>query len=1148
MKTRIITFAMAMLCMSLMAQVFQLENTANLHLTLNGKNIIDHEYCSLFASNPFEKSKKRHEKNKEMEIFNTYGQIGDFPFRREIAIKKAGEEIEINFQAFCPAYSQNPPSDGLVYGINIPFSTIEGCSFTAINGRSYSTKEITGKFLPGEYDNLLKAKIRYLFVTLKSGENISIDCDPKGVNCDADYAPDCSVGLWNVSRIGDSLRISVGFGTPFYGGNVSGKLLISKATMEDYDTHHSRRSFDYFTEFTPERNYAFGAYEHGKQYQQAGIDTYSEETGYGWRNPTGLRGKNYAPQGALYSAVWGNAPATFTMSGLRKGFHIVTVAASAADTPAGPFDIKCNGKVYGEKIVIPKNTVKLLSFGLWIEDGIADISFIGKNWCVSTIGNILLQSSDEDYTFRRGFWASKKGPYPTVLLSSKSYAKEPKYSTRLDSYPLPVQGQEAKGTPKTLEYPQCHAEFDNPDDDWRYGAMIASFGPANYGNFDEFEKGDKLQKRIDDLKKNNVNTVLVNGMLSRHTYESHLPRVNKMLGRITKEAHKNNMIVVDHIDYSLLWNKDGGFRVMVENLPFLLTNIKTNMPTSGFCVGNKHATKAFIDNLEKVVKTTGIDGIMIDEACYHGESYCGCGECRRAFYEETGWQLPVNELSPDLFNRDSQLWSVWLKWRQKHVGDFWYDMKSRMKKINKQFVAMGYTTHYGLTSNYATIQHGAAIEQSARGWDFIGTEIMSRNSYACYRPIQAYRKMKNFLKNTSNVPTFGLVYSATNCWDIEYFGWAMNMLNGQSTWGDCYEPPAGKAKYHSFVPATGNFDLKNAKSKAKIVFVFSSLSNDFPRRIGYTNQLLGNSTALNTQHIEHEFISSMGLTDEILSQFSMLVLDNTENISDEDIKKALDFASKGGTLVLTHRVAQADGAAVLQDGKWPFTPILKGLAPNLATSEMITAIEMDGVTTVPERPIPSVRITDVPKELKTYGTATCKNGTTQPFIIEMPYGNGRIIYTPLAIGHHCRMTEVTVGQTVPDDWELAPKCLEACTRFWNAIITDENPWNPGNTPEAVLTGLFEVNGTQTVIAFLNATGSNTKNGMVIPGVLDANPFPHPEEDLVFSIKRNDVTTAYATSPDFEGKRPLKFTKLQNGETQITLPKELLNVFTVVFAE
>ena len=85
-----------------------------------------------------------------------------------------------------------------------------------------------------------------------------------------------------------------------------------------------------------------------------------------------------------------------------------------------------------------------------------------------------------------------------------------------------------------------------------------------------------------------------------------------------------------------------------------------------------------------------------------------------------------------------------------------------------------------------------------------------------------------------------------------------------------------------------------------------------------------------------------------------------------------------------------------------------------------------------------------------------------------------------------------------------------------------------------------------MVHFLNATGSRYKVGETIPAVLKGNSFPQLEKDIVFTIP-GDFRKARAASPDFEGFKDLPCQR-QSGQLQVTLPKELLKVYTIVHLE
>ena len=81
--------------------------------------------------------------------------------------------------------------------------------------------------------------------------------------------------------------------------------------------------------------------------------------------------------------------------------------------------------------------------------------------------------------------------------------------------------------------------------------------------------------------------------------------------------------------------------------------------------------------------------------------------------------------------------------------------------------------------------------------DFLGTEIMTRNVLEASRAVMSYRKLKNSLHRAFGAPIYGLVYPEGD-WDLAYFGWALNNMNGQITWEHVGACPPGKSDYHQF--------------------------------------------------------------------------------------------------------------------------------------------------------------------------------------------------------------------------------------------------------------------------------------------------------------------------------------------------------------
>lgn len=1143
---------MTMLCgavMSIAAQTLELIDGDALGVRLGDNILVSGEEIKLYGDTGIATPQCSTDEIDGAIVKNLYGEESGYKFRREIVLREdnAGIEgapkvVEINIQNLSPAYDDAHQDKRFKYGIKIPFEKLVGAEYTIIDGRASGLTETKGSFSDTANGGLSLNTARSIYINGALG-NIMIDCDPKGINCHGDYGPTAVVGRWNVKRVGENLEIYLLFSPKFYGGSVSGKLLIAQAGADAYDIRHAVRSYSYFQHLPAVSSYAFASDKHGAWYTSAQTEVFDADKGYGWLDNAGMASEKYAEQGALYAAVHGEFPATFMMSAKRPGFHLITVAASAGDKAVGPFAIGCNSKKYAENVTVEPKTVKTITFGAWIENGSAAISFEpseGGSWCVSTISDQLLQSSAEDYTFRRGFWFKHGGPFPGIMYRDESYAKEPAYGVKIETYERPEPGTEMSAPLKQMAYPTAYAEFDNPEEDWRWKATISPLGPGNNGTFDEYSNPEKLLRRLDELKEKKIKVLMTNGLLSRHTFESHEERVNKFLCEVTKLSHERGINVVDHIDFSLLWNEDGGFRNMVERMPHLLVTIDNHQVERGLCLTNPNCTEYFMSRLEKLYRESGMDGLMVDEACFQLPELCGCEHCRKAFHEATGWYLPVDELSP-LLASNSDFWKVWCKWRQKQCGDFFYDLKVRLKAINPKVVFMGYTTHYGLTSTYGTLNQGQAIEQSARTWDFIGTEIMSRNIYASYRSVNTLRKVKNFLKNTYGCPTFGLVYSVGGDWGIQYFGWALNNLNGQSTWeiiGN--EIPKGKADYKLFTPERGNMSLRTAKDMSKVAMVFSAICRDWPKNMSYPPDLLGYSQMLSALHIPHEFLGDPALTVDSLAKYDVLLLNNTMNMADSAVKSALQFAENGGTLMLTCRTAIGDGNGKAVE-KWPFEEVL-GINPLDGKIKKAVAFVWDDDEYKVEAPVFVQEYKGNTDGLQLSGEATLENGQTVPVLMERAWGKGRIIYTPFAFGVNLNMNEFTAQK--PMTFEPLPVSETLLKNILKKTIGNATPWHPGNTPENVVTGIFK-DGEEVIVHFLNASGANVKKGDMVPAVIPEDGFPQLAEDIMFSVKKEDVTEVYAASPDFEGNVPLSFVNGEDGTCMITLPADKLQVYTLV---
>ena len=432
---------------------------------------------------------------------------------------------------------------------------------------------------------------------------------------------------------------------------------------------------------------------------------------------------------------------------------------------------------------------------------------------------------------------------------------------------------------------------------------------------------------------------------------------------------------------------------------------------------------------------------------------------------------------------------------------------------------------------------------------------MPRNIFAVYRSVAAFRRLKNYFHHSFGLPVYGEVYTGGDYWNNAYFGWALNNLNGQSTWGMSPHPTLkpGDSDYRLFTREKGNIDRRKATTLSRVAVYFSPISRDWPQLSSYVTSVLGYSMAMNDMHLEHDFITNVNFNDQTLAKYKVLIMNNNLCMTDEEVAQALRFAENGGVLFLSLRAGFKDGNGVLR-GKWAFADVFGGMVPVFGRNVMYPKMALEGREYLFEKPVLGVRVQKLPKDIKRIGELFLEGAARpEPAMVVARHGKGHVVYTPLDFGTTIWVPEQMVGQVF--EGMRYPVCQEAAVtlhkQLAEAIGLEESAyscWNAGNTPESVLTGLFQEDGNY-ILHFLNAGGSRMKPGEKIPPCLPEPFFPAIEEDIrfvVFSGAKKPVAV-YAVSPDFEGRIPLD-AKLEGMYLSITLPRQYMKAYTLVHVD
>ena len=168
-----------------------------------------------------------------------------------------------------------------------------------------------------------------------------------------------------------------------------------------------------------------------------------------------------------------------------------------------------------------------------------------------------------------------------------------------------------------------------------------------------------------------------------------------------------------------------------------------------------------------------------------------------------------------------------------------------------------------------------------------------------------------------------------------------------------------------------------------------------------------------------------------------------------------------------------------------------------------------------------------------------------PAVLEKSYGKGKFIHhaamlgAPLADGEYRYNSKYTFKLDVNLD------------NFYKAVLKKEfAPFNSGfstDAPEKVYTTYYRSDDAE-IIHLLNASGANPQIGQVLKVTCPEEPFPVVAQDIKVTIPAPEsITGVYAVSPDFEGRKTLKY--VQNGKNiTITLDKGLLKAYTVIWVK
>ncbi|MBE6380779.1 MAG: hypothetical protein E7047_07605 [Lentisphaerae bacterium] len=1075
------------------------------------------------------------------QVFNRWCKNYDGNFREELAVSQDGKLVELSFQSFFESYSPAIMKKPIVsYMLELPYSAVAGMRYKALTGRVSNTKVIEGEFPADVNANMKGFAARFVALEGKDGRQMVIDFNPQGVgDYHSDYGINAFKGLWTVVKVKDKVRLFYECDPDEWGGPMTSKVRFYTGSWADYDKTHAMNFFNWGYPFNPEKQYSFGAAKTSKIYTKLATGKFDGQVG--WTAGSDLKVVNENPSGARYSSVTGKN-GKIRVANLRHALYWVTVGSGNLKGSPKQFQLKFNNVSFNNDIKVPTGQFVTAGMPIWIgEDGILDVELAG-DFQISTLALQCLVARAEDMNFERSFYLTD-GFEPSVLYKRDQYTEKPVFAQRVESFTLPVPGKETAGQLKSLPLKSnALKSAEQPGADWRYNSVIQTFGPNNAGTLHDFNAPGTLERRVKELKDNNVNVIITNGMLSRHTYYAHMPRIKENMKRYADEAHKQGLRLMDHQDVTLLWNVDAGFRAASERFDELQMQFDHQLPSPYFCFNNPKFKQHYFEYIKDYVQYTNVDAIMFDEVMMM-DNCCTCAYCREKFHKDTNWFVPADDTALFTGSEGAKLRKVWNYWRMVQVGDFFTELRAEINKVKPDFSIVAYVTHYCFTSRYSSIGYGLDIVQMSRAVDFPGTEITTRNVLRGARCVNALRRSKSMLNLAYGTPVWGLIGSGGKSYQVVYAGWAINNMNGHSTWiNDPSRPPAGEKHFLNF--ADRNMNVKQARSVAEVALLFSSNSRDFGGGFNYSSELMGTAQTLGSMHVPYDVIGEMSLNAQALSKYKVLVLGCSSALSDANGDAIKEFARNGGTVYLTTTAGWEDEFGNSRK-KWLFYDVFNhDINRKFTRPKTIT-----DPTTGKEVQLkfePYYCHPDYTKAGPRPGSALlwARNANNQryPLMVKKSYGKGTFYYQPITLALHLNAPEGYVGKKF--DFEIDPWLDNLYRDLLAKIIGDANIWQV-EAPDLVLTSIYKQDNSL-YCHFFNATLGPVKKGEVIPFGVPDPAFPALEKDITFTIKSAQPARVVAISPDFDGEKALSTSyDAARNALSVTLNKELLKAYTIV---
>ncbi len=1067
-------------------------------------------------------------------VFNLWHPVDSFRYRLEAVLSADGGAAEFSTVTEWPAYSGSRASHQM--SLLIPWEALgEKAAFEGYRGFARGVNLRRGTLARGRAFET--SMWRFLTLRLAGGRAISLDCNPIGPGeCCASYPTGIIRGGARVAVTDDGVRLTFPNGLDSFGGMTGAKMRLRLGGMENYDQDHAMRSFRYMETIPASRLLCFGAARHGKAFAAADDGAFTARRGFGWTAGRGSLRRIEFGSGAYYSHYQGK-DARFRLAGLKRGLHLITVGAGNPNGTANEFSVTVNGQELLARRQIQAGRFLTATIPIWIDGGEADLDFQGE-FILSVIADQHLLADAEDYQCRRGFWAVD-GFEPSVLFRNAGYLPHvSRFRPDVQEAALPVAGRESSAPLRTLAAVVDSLDHSGAEAQWLSRVRFEKAG-GNTSCLNELASPAALEKYLDGVCARGRNTIMLSGMHARHIYPGSEERVLDYIRRFCEAAHRRGLKVIEHHDLSLLYNTEAGFRTLAERLSEVNRSVETQLPGAQLCVFNPEFQARCLASLKKLA-ACGVDGFQLDECTVFGHAG-SCRHCREAFRRETGWEIPMDETTGWQGDFRRELTRVWYEWKVARTRNLKAALARELRKVNPHLAMTAYGTLHTFLSPYGLRSWNTDQLVTARAADMYGHECMAENTLANARMFVPGQKLFDCFRFLDGTPIFTWLY--TNCWQTSYFGYAVCNMNAQSPvfYGKYAKCRRGEPDFLAFDSGADNMERGRARPTARLALLFSGQTRNWEEQLRPVDSLFGCAQTLEELHIPYQFLGEDALELRCLAPFKAIYLGAASCLSDQQLEVLRAFAEQGGLLLFEPGAATKDqfgrprGHSVLAR--------LMGIEFPDRTTHPVAARQAtwQGKSFAFAEALPYAPF--AARGGGAIGEVRLAEGGTAPLACVRPCGKGAVAFLPLQLSRRMYARNLQVNEVCafqPDEGAAAlyrallRRLLEDAGAI--PLATD--------APAKVYVTLLEDDAT-VYVHLLNGLGAGVAKGEKVPAEARGPSFPRLERPIHVTVPATGAREAFAVSPDFPGRRRLEMQPHADGTATVTIPPDLLKIYTIV---